>query len=136
VTIFQAEIMIWSPAITAVLIGIVAALSFGGGFALGDWRMVSRLERLSSDNALLSTANDRCAMDIERARVAMDALRNATITREQNAAKAMQTASKVAVRHTKAARKIQSLPPAKPEQQCQKMTIEQMEYVRGRHQNE
>jgi hypothetical protein len=128
--------MIWSPAITAVLIGIVAAFSFGGGFALGDWRMASRLERLSSDNALLSAANDRCAMDIEKARVAMDALRTTTITREKNAARAMQAASKVAVRHTKAAKKIQSLPPAKPEHQCEKMTAEQMEYVRDRHQNE
>lgn len=64
--------MIWSPAITAVLIGIVAAFSFGGGFALGDWRMAPRVARLSSDNALLSAANDRCAVDIEKARVAIE----------------------------------------------------------------
>jgi outer membrane murein-binding lipoprotein Lpp len=69
----RGKIMIWSPAITAVLIGIVAAFSFGGGFALGDWRIASRLERLSSDNALLSAANDRCAMDIEKARAAIEA---------------------------------------------------------------
>jgi hypothetical protein len=128
--------MIWSPAITAVLIGIVAAFSFGGGFALGDWRMASRLERLSSDNALLSAANDRCATDIEKARVAMDALRTATATREKKAARAMHAASKVAARHTTAARKIQSLPPAEPEQRCEKMTAEQMEYVRDRHRHE
>jgi hypothetical protein len=128
--------MIWSPAITAVLIGIVAAFSFGGGFALGDWRMASRLERLSSDNALLSSANDRCAMDIEKARVAMDALRTSTITREKNAARAMQAASKTAVRHVKAAKKIQSLPPVEPAHQCEAMTAEQMEYVRRRHQND
>jgi hypothetical protein len=128
--------MIWSPAITAVLIGIVAAFSFGGGFALGDWRMASRLERLSSDNALLSAANDRCATDIEKARVAMDTLRTATITREKNAARAMKNASKVAVRHTKAARKIQSLPPASPEHHCEKMTVEQIEYVRDRQRDE
>jgi hypothetical protein len=128
--------MIWSPAITAVLIGIVAAFSFGGGFALGDWRMASRLERLSSDNALLSAANDRCATDIEKARVAMDALRAITVTREKNATKAMQAASKVSMRHTKTARKIQSLPPAKPEQRCEKITVEQIEYVRDRQRNE
>ena len=128
--------MIWSPAITAVLIGIVAAFSFGGGFALGDWRMASRLERLSSDNALLSAANDRCAMDIEKAGIAMEALRTTAIARGKNAAKAMQVASKAAVRHTKAARKIQSLPPVEPEHQCERMIAEQMEYVRDRHQNE
>jgi len=128
--------MIWSPAITAVLIGIVAAFSFGGGFALGDWRMASRVAHLSSDNALLSAANDRCATDIEKVRAAMDTLRATTIAREKNAAKAMPTASKAAVRHTKAARKIQSLPPAKPGHLCEKMAAEQMEYVRDRRQNE
>lgn len=128
--------MIWSPAITAVLMGIIAAFSFGGGFALGDWRMTSRLERLSSDNALLSASNDRCAMDIEKARVAMESLRTTTAIREKNAAKAMQAASVDAVRHTKAARKIQSAPSVAPEHQCEKMTAEQTEYVRDRHKNE
>jgi hypothetical protein len=98
--------------------------------------MASRLERLSSDNALLSAANDRCATDIEKARVAMDALRAITVTREKNATKAMQAASKVSMRHTKTARKIQSLPPAKPEQRCEKITVEQIEYVRDRQRNE
>lgn len=64
--------MIWSPAITAVLIGIVAAFSFGGGFALGDWRINHRLERLESDNKLLSAANDRCAQDMEKAVATVD----------------------------------------------------------------
>ena len=127
--------MIWSPAITAVLMGIIAAFSFGGGFAIGDWRMASRLERLSSDNALLSASNDRCATDIEKTRVAMESLRTTTITREKNAARAMKDASEVAVRHTKAARKIQSAPPAAPERHCEKMTVEQAGYVRDRHQN-
>lgn len=44
--------MIWSPAITAVLIGIVAAFSFGGGFSLGDWRMNSRIKRLEHDQVI------------------------------------------------------------------------------------
>jgi hypothetical protein len=65
--------VIWSPAITAVLIGIIVAFSFGGGFALGDWRMASRLERLSSDNALLWAVNDRAAVDLQAARKVVEA---------------------------------------------------------------
>ena len=81
--------MISTPAITAIVIAVLVALAFSGGFALSDWRMASRIQQLNSNNAVLSAANDKCATDIQSAHMAMDALTAAATTREKDAAKAM-----------------------------------------------
>jgi len=41
-----------TPEISAIVIASIAAFSFGGGFALGDWRMNSRLERITSESTV------------------------------------------------------------------------------------
>lgn len=124
-----------TPAITAIVIAVFAALSFGGGFALGDWRMASQIQRLNSNNAVLSAANDQCATDIQSARMAMETLTATTATRERNAAKAMQGAATAAAKHTDNARKIRALPPVAPPKQCEVINAEQIRYVQHRHQN-
>ena len=56
--------MFASPAITAIIIAVFAALSFSGGFVVSDWRSGKQVERLSSENAVLRAANDKCATDV------------------------------------------------------------------------
>ena len=81
-----------SPAITAIIIAVLAAVAFTGGFAVSDWRSAAEIRRLNSDNAMLSASNNKCASDIQSVRAAMDALTTASMTREKNAAVAMRHA--------------------------------------------
>ena len=128
--------MISTPAITAIIIAVLVALSFSGGFALSDWRMASRIQQLNSDNAVLSAANDRCATDIQSTRTAMDALTATAAAREKKAAKAMRDATTAAAQHTGNAKKMQALPPVTPEKQCEVVYVEQIKYVQSRHPND
>lgn len=124
-----------TPAITAIVIAVLAALAFSGGFALGDWRMASQVQRLNSNNAVLSAANDKCATDIQSVRMAMETLTAATASREKNAAMAMRSAASAAAKHTENAKKIRALPPVAPVKQCEVINTEQIKYVQSRHQN-
>ena len=128
--------MISSPAITAIVIVIFAALGFSGGFVVSNWRAASEIQRLSSSNAALSAANDKCAVDIRSVRDAVNAVRETAIQREKDAAIAMRGAAKVAAKHTRRARKTSFLPPVAPEYQCEVVAQEQIEYVKNRHQND
>ncbi|MDQ3186890.1 MAG: hypothetical protein M3Q16_10650 [Pseudomonadota bacterium] len=125
-----------TPAITAIVIAVLAALAFSGGFALSDWRMASQIQRLNSNNAVLSAANDKCATDIQSVRMAMETLTATTATREKNAAMAMRSAATAAAKHTNNANKIRSLPPVAPAKQCEVISTEQIKYVQSRHQND
>ena len=128
--------MISSPAIIAIVLAIFVALAFSGGFAVSNWRSASEIQRLGSGNAVLSAANDKCATDIQSVRTAMDALAAASAVRAKNAAVAMQRAVPVASKHTDRAKNIISLPPVALEYQCEVVAREQIEYVKGRHQND
>ena len=125
--------MLGSPLITAILMGVIAAFSFGGGFAIGDWRMASRLERLSSDNALLKAANERCATDIQNAKTAVDSLVALAEARDRAAAESMQQAQPEAEQHTARVLKIRKLAPVPQDQQCEVIKTEQIAYVQSRH---
>ena len=41
--------MISTPVITAIVIAVLVALAFSGGFALSDWRMAARIQQLNND---------------------------------------------------------------------------------------
>lgn len=125
-----------SPAITAIVIAVLAAIAFGGGFALSDWRTASRMERLNSSNAMLSAANDKCATDIQAVRTAMEALTATAATREKDAAKAIRAAAPAAAKHTENAKKIRSLPPVAAGKQCEVISAEQIRFVESRHRND
>lgn len=128
--------MISSPAITALVIAIFVALAFSGGFVVSNWRSASEIQRLNSHNAVLSAANDQCALDIQSVREAMNAVRATSIRREKDAAIAMRSATKLAVKHVKRAKKMSLLPPVASEHQCEAVTREQLEYVKSRHLND
>ncbi|SEK63984.1 hypothetical protein [Nitrosovibrio tenuis] len=128
--------MMISPMILAVVIAVFAGLAFTGGFAVSDWRSALQIQRLGSDNAMLSAANDKCATDIQSVHSAMDALTANSARREKNAAKAMRGAEADAAKHTNRATKMRSLPSVKPEHEYEILIKEQIEYVQNRHNNQ
>lgn len=127
-----------SPAVTAVVIAVLAALAFGGGFALSDWRTASQIQRLNTDNAMLSAANDKCATDIQSVRMALEALTVAAAKREKDAVKAMRAAATAAATHTGNAKKIRSLRPISlvSGKHCEVIAAEQIQYVQNRRSND
>src|SRR6187455_510263 len=127
-----------SPAVTAVVIAVLAALAFGGGFALSDWRGAAQIQRLNTNNAMLSAANDRCATDIQSVRMALEALTVAAAKREKDAARAMRAAATAAATHTGNAKKIRSLRPVPLERgkHCEAIATEQIQYVQNRRSND
>lgn len=128
--------MFTSPAITAIVIAIFAALAFAGGFVVSDWRSESHMQRLRSQNAVLSAANEKCVLDIGSVRAAMGAMTETAAAREKNAARAMVQAATAAAKHTSRAKKTRALPMVAPEHQYEVITREQIEYVQSRHQND
>src|SRR6185437_4622718 len=125
-----------SPAITAIVIAVLVALAFGGGFALSDWRTASRMERLNSSNAMLSAANDKCATDIQAVRTAMEALTAAAAKREKDAAKSMRASAPAAAKHTENAKKIRALPPVATGKQCEVIGAQQIRFLESRNRND
>jgi hypothetical protein len=125
-----------SPTILAVVIAIFTGLAFTGGFAVSDWRSASRIQQLNSENAILSAANDKCIVDIQSVKKAMDELTASSVRREKDAARAIRRAEADAARHTNHAKKIRTLPHVKPEYQCEAIVKEQIEYVQKRHENQ
>jgi hypothetical protein len=128
--------MFTSPAITAIVIAIFAALAFTAGFVVSDWRSASQLQRLRSQNSVLSVANEKCVLDIQSVRAAMAAMTETAATREKNAARAMRSAAATAAKHTSRAKKTRALPAVAPEHQYEVIKREQIEYVQSRHQND
>ncbi|ABB74768.1 hypothetical protein Nmul_A1465 [Nitrosospira multiformis ATCC 25196] len=124
------------PRITVILTAIFAALAFTGGYLVSDWRSASQLQRLNSQNAILSAASEKCALDIRSVRTAMTTLTEVAAEREKNATEAMRHASAVAAKHTSSAKKTRALPAVAAEHQYEAITREQIEYVQSRHQTD
>ena len=125
-----------SPAITAIIIAVLAAVAFTGGFAVSNWRSTAEIQRLNSDNAMLSASNNKCASDVQSVRAAMAALTTASMTREKNASAAMQQAGAVAAKHVSRAKDIRSRPSVAPQYQCEAIMREQAAYIQTRRQDE
>ncbi|WP_074743594.1 hypothetical protein [Nitrosospira multiformis] len=124
------------PRITVILTAIFAALAFTGGYFVSDWRSASQLQRLNSQNAILSAASEKCALDIRSVRTAMSTLTEVAAEREKNATEAMRHAAAVAAKHTSLAKKTRALPAVAAEHQYEAVTREQIEYVQSRHQTD
>src|SRR5687768_5388900 len=123
-----------SPAIAAIAIAVMAALAFGGGFAVADWRSGAKVAVLTSNNAVLTAVNDKCATDIVAVREAIAAMKKAAAEREKAAAVSMVVATRSADKHTAKARRIRTYPPVSMDMQCEAVKREQVEYVRDRAQ--
>lgn len=81
-----------SPTIATIAIAVLVALSFGGGFAINEWRNSGKIGRLKSVNSVLIAANDRCATDITGVQEAVGVITKGVEEREIAASKAMKSA--------------------------------------------
>ncbi|SDA27264.1 hypothetical protein SAMN05216315_13253 [Nitrosospira sp. Nsp18] len=123
--------MLATPAITAIVITIFATLSFGGGFVVSDWRSSKEMQRLSSENAVLRAANDKCATDVVTVRAGVKEVTDALDAKKQAADAAMKDAQYSAGKHSTLAEEVNSLPVRPDETQCQAVEREQREYVQA-----
>ncbi len=127
--------MFSTPTILAVVIAVSAALAFTGGFAVSNWRSSGQIQRLNSDNAVLSATNDKCVVDIQSVHSAMDALEATSARQKKQAARAMRGAAADAAKHKNRAKKLSALSPVKSEHQYEVIAREQAEYVQSRHED-
>lgn len=121
-----------SPAITAIAILIYTAIAFGSGFLISDWRSGAKIASLEGDKTVLSTANDDCAADVANAKTAMDLLERSTNELERQAAKAVKEAAPKVAERTRIIKEIKAQPKVAPDQQCEAIIKEQIEYVQTR----
>lgn len=125
--------MFASPAILAIAIAILAGVAFGGGWMISDWRSGAQMAKLSSQNAVLTAANGKCATDVADVRGAMDAMTKASRELESKAAESMRQATSQVEQRTRTITKIKTLPQVALDMQCEAMKMEQLEYVQDRH---
>ena len=92
--------MFASPAITAIVIVIFTVLGFGGNFAVSDWRSDKEVQRLSSKNAVLRAANDKCATDVVAVWAGVKDVTDALDTKKHDADAAMKDAQYWASRYS------------------------------------
>lgn len=123
----------FNSTIVAVLITISAGISFASGYGISNWRSAVQVQRLNSNNAILSEANKKCAADINSVQDSMRTLSQAAAQREKSAANAIKGAASEAADHTNRAKKIRALSPVTSERQYEAIAREQAEYVQSRH---
>lgn len=128
------------PAITAIIIAVVSALSFAGGWGVKGWKdgaAVANIEKknesLESRNSILQTANSNCAVDIDGVKKGVAIIIAQVEERERAASDAMK-AAELQIAQRKGRIKISHLPRVAPAQdaQCAAIVQEQMDYVRER----
>lgn len=124
--------MLPSPGLIAAVLGTVALVSFGSGFALESWRTGAEIEKLKGTNAVLHTVNGKCEQDIQNAAGAMAAMKHAAQELERQAEKAVREAGPQVEKRTATITKIKSLPSVAQDQQCEAIKREQVEYVQKR----
>jgi hypothetical protein len=115
---FGGALMFASPAITAIVIVIFTVLGFGGGFAVSDWRSGKEVQRLSSENAVLRAANDKCATDVVAVRAGVKDVTDALDAKKRAADAAMKDAQYWASKHSTLADEVNSLPVRPDETPC------------------
>lgn len=102
--------MFSGPAITAIIIGVVAAFFFGGGFAVSDWRSGEEIACLASNKVVLGAANDKCTADVQLVRQGLDEIKVAAEVRVKAAEAEMDNAKARATKHSRAASAITAAP--------------------------
>jgi hypothetical protein len=125
------QIMI-SPLIAAIAIAVLAALAFGGGFAVSHWRSSAEITRLTGDNTLLTASNVKCVTDIQSVRSAIKAMEDVAVERERQAEEAMRNVEPVVERRKATVTRIRQLAEVPEDKQCKAIEEEQIAYVQAR----
>ena len=117
----------------AVIAAVAGASGFGTGWALNGWRLGADVARLEGQNTAYAGANARCGVNVAEVKAAVSEIVKQGEQRAAEAAKAIKKAETAAVVHLNRAAGIINRPPVPPEQQCDVVRAEQIEYVKGRH---
>lgn len=116
----------------AVIAAVAGASGFAAGWKLNGWRLGAKIERLAGEASALSSANERCAVNVAEVRTAVAGIVKAAEERAVEARKGIAKAEAAAVKHINRAAGIIARPPVPPEKQCDTVRDEQVEYVRAR----
>jgi len=129
--------LIGNPANLAIAAAIIAAVAGASGFATGwklnSWRLGAEVAELRGENTAYAGANERCSVNVAEVKAAVGEIVKQGEARAVQAAKAIKKAEAAAVVHINRAAGIINRPPVPPEKQCDTVRDEQVEYVRGRH---
>jgi len=126
------NLMLLNPWILAGALGGVVLVSFGGGFAVENWRKGAEIEKLKGENSLLLSVGGKCQADVRQVREAMQALKDETARMKKEAEEAMRQAEPEVIERARTITKIKTLPTVKLDMQCEAVKHEQVEYVRRR----
>lgn len=120
------------PAVIASVLGAIALVSFGSGFAVENWRKGAEVEKLRGKVAILEAARAQCSYDVEQANSAMHRLTQQARERERQAEEAMRLAEPIVKERTKVITQIKELPVIELDRQCEAIKEEQIKYVQSR----
>jgi hypothetical protein len=128
-------------AIYAIAAAVIFSAGFGAGWGVKGWKdgaevahAVSEKEKVESHNAILQTANNNCATDIDGVRQGVKVITDAVGEREKAASEAMKNAQALAWKHIAQVAAIKALPVVPEAEQCAAIIQEQKDYVTQRHQ--
>ncbi len=128
--------MPFSPAITAIAIGIYTLLAFGGGFAVSHWRDSGEMERLRSDKKIVEAVNKKCVADLGEVRQSVASLLDMEAVLRKEAQKAQKDVQPAVEKHQARITRIKQLPPVvASDQQCMAIKLEQIDYVKLRRED-
>ena len=124
----------FSPAISAIVILVMAALTFTAGFTVSSWRSNGEIERLKGDKQVLTASNNKCVADLKNVNQAVAVMLDAAEERQRKAAEAMQQARPQVQKKLARITQIRNMPAVPIDGQCKAIREEQAGYVLARHQ--
>lgn len=117
-----------------LIIALVSALTGGGiGWAVKGWKDGTHLAVVESRDVVLTSANEKCGIDIEDVQKGVKAVTEYSAARMKAAEDAAAKATANASKHSGKAITIMAAPLPPEDEQCVALKEEQEKYVQSRH---
>jgi hypothetical protein len=117
-----------------LLISLGSALAgFGGGWSVKGWKDGSHVAVVESRDAVLTSANEKCAIDIDDVQKGVKSVTEYAAARMKAAEDAAAKATANASKHSGNAITIMAAPLPPEDKQCVAIKEEQENYVKSRH---
>lgn len=110
-----------------------ALVGFGGGWAVKGWKDGSHVAKVEARDAVLTTANEQCGIDVEDVQKGVQQLAKHYEDKLQAAKAEAAKATPEAKKHTDRAITIIAAPIPEDGDQCTAIIKEQEAYVQSRH---
>lgn len=123
----------YSLFIVAIIALVSAVTGFGGGWAVKGWKDGAEVARVESRDAVLTTANEQCGIDVEDVQKGVQQIAKHYEDKLQAANAEAVKAAPEAKKHTDRAATIISAPMPAEKSQCEVIIEEQEEYVQIRN---